>query len=277
MAQGDSCARFAPIVALLFVVSQAFTVTKTSRDRKVALGVGAGLEAAGPFAAELGALLPTTAYTVQVLLFFGLAVASAVFLFSQVQIAGEWLGFVLISLLWTLVCALCASKSFRDRADASNWAQVPMEHHADRLEYVLSICGGTLEYKALVWASFPAALGFTLTWIWVGDLALERKGLLTIGLLFNVTSCFHAAKLVRDRAQACEAQKLRNQKPFQIMVAASFLISFVLPLVAICLMPLQTNHFLFLLVGQLMSTNTALNLAKLVRDRLEVQQLRASQ
>merc|ERR1712151_1280252 len=91
----------------------------------------------------------------------------------------------------------------------------------------------------------------------------------------NASSCFHVAKLARDRESTEESRKLAMQIPFQIMVVASFAISLFVPIIAIFLMPIQINQLLFLLVGQLMTANACLNLAKFVRDRLEVRQIEA--
>lgn len=107
------------------------------------------------------------------------------------------------------------------------------------------------------------------------DLVLERKSFLSLGLIFNATSCFHLAKLVRDRDQPEEIKRLQGQIAFQLMTAGSFAISLLVPLAAVCVMPLAGHQCLFLFVGQLMTANAAMNLAKLVRDRLEVRRLRA--
>merc|ERR1719235_2160274 len=115
-----------------------------------------------------------------------------------------------------------------------------------------------------------------MVFIWNGwiHLALERKGFLSICVIFNASSCFHMAKLVRDRNDLTKLVELQKQLPFQAMVVASFALSLAIPIVSICMMNLEPEQTLFLLVGQFMTTNTTLNVAKTVRDKQEMQKLR---
>merc|ERR1712194_911356 len=97
----------------------------------------------------------------------------------------------------------------------------------------------------------------------------------SLALIFNASAGFHLAKLVRDLNDQEKAHQLRTQAAFKSMVVISFALSLIVPLVAICLMPLETQQRLFLLVGQLMTSNTSLNLAKMVRDLVEQRTLLA--
>merc|ERR1712134_246481 len=80
-----------------------------------------------------------------------------------------------------------------------------------------------------------------LSLIWAGwiELAIECKGLLSISIVFSVTSCFHMAKLVRDRADPAKYADLQKQLPYQAMIVASFAASLLIPLVAIFSMNLE--------------------------------------
>merc|ERR1712217_824499 len=127
----------------------------------------------------------------------------------------------------------------------------------------------------LVRCSFAASLLLSLIWIWSGDLVIERKAFLSLALIFNASAGFHLAKLARDLNDKKKAQELRTQAAFKSMVLISFALSLIVPLVAICLMPLEPQQRLFLLVGQLMTSNTSLNLAKMVRDLVEQKSLLA--
>jgi len=82
------------------------------------------------------------------------------------------------------------------------------------------------------------------------------------------------AKLVRDRSDPIKNEEMQKQLPFQAMVVGSFALSILIPLVSVCLMNLSNEQLLFLLVGQLMTSNTTLNVAKTVRDKQEMQKLR---
>merc|ERR1712224_605442 len=204
----------------------------------------------------------------------------AVYALARMRVQQEWYGFASLGLLWVLVAALCLQKSVRDRRDANNYAAMPPETHDAQLSDLMVVSGGTLEYRGLVWAAFPVALLVTLGWTWLGfpeaQRPMERKGFLSIALLFNAVSCFHIAKLVRDRASPTKKQELMKQTAFQVMVVLSFALSLLVEIVALIVMPLEAHQRLFLCVGQLMTANTALNLAKLVRDRFEIRTLQQS-
>merc|ERR1711924_51876 len=121
----------------------------------------------------------------------------------------------------------------------------------------------------LVYVSFFAAIGFTLGFTWSSwmNMAIERRGFLSLGVIFHASSCFHMAKLGRARNDEFKLMELSKQVPYQIMVIASFLLSWLLPLVGVCMMGLDKEQLLFQLTGQLMTTNTTLSLAKVVRDK----------
>merc|ERR1711953_1550787 len=135
-----------------------------------------------------------------------------------------------------------------------------------QLQRVVDNSIGTLEYRMLVRASFAVSIIASLMWIWNSDLVIERKGFLSLALLFNATAGFHIAKLFRDLKDTVKARELQSQTAFMLMVVSSFVVSLLVPVVAICVMPLEIQQRLFLLVGQLMTSNTCLNLAKMVRD-----------
>merc|ERR1711871_1041886 len=113
-------------------------------------------DALAPSSHDLAFLRPTRAYMGQVLLFFLAALCSAIFALVQLQTSPEWLCFAWMSLIWTVVSAICVSKSVRDQQDAKTWTAVPASRER-RFEHVLGLCEGTNEYKALVWSAFPAA------------------------------------------------------------------------------------------------------------------------
>lgn len=272
MANGDRIVVTMTTMSLLFLVSQAFTLSKVSRDRKMA--AMANPETAAGMACEF--LRPTREYQAQVLGFFLASVGFAVYSLSLVDVELEWYGSASLSMLWVLVSSLCLSKSVRDRNDAKIWAataETDASAQTQNLRHVVRVCSGTPEYVLFVWTAFLASSLLTLAWTWVGfdseQLAVERKAFLSLGLIFNMTSCFHMAKLVRDLQHAEKALELKRQLPFQVLVIASFAVSLLVPLGAVLVMPLRFEQRTFLLVGQLMTANVSLNLAKLVRDRLE--------
>jgi len=131
----------------------------------------------------------------------------------------------------------------------------------------------------IVWLSFLCAPAITLSWVWAGfsstELSVERKGLLSITLLYNIASTYHVAKLLRDRRQAARLNHMKTQStslqwPFQLMVVVNFLISVIVPVGCIIGMVKTTDHCFFLLTGFIMTTIATWNLANLVRDRHEL-------
>jgi len=263
MTDGDTCSRTLTIMAVCYVVSQSFTLAKVSRDRLMVRSCPIGSETEARF------LRPTPQYAIQVVCFFALSCMIFAYAVTLLDIDPEWYAFVALVFIWVLVSILCLTKSIRDRNDSSLWAVVEQASQPGQLQRVVDVAIGTLEYRILVRASFAVSIVFTLTWIWKVDIAVERKGFLSLALIFNATAGFHIAKLLRDLRDKEKARELRAQTAFMLMVVSSFAISLIVPVVGICIMPLQIEQRLFLLVGQLMTSNTCLNLAKMVRDLME--------
>merc|ERR1712187_453791 len=59
---------------------------------------------------------------------------------------------------------------------------------------------------------------------------------------------------------------MQSQGVFIFFVVFSFVLALLIPIVAICVTPLQIQERLFLLVGQLMTSSTMLGLTKQYRD-----------
>lgn len=263
MTDGDPCSRTLTIMAVCYVVSQSFTLAKVSRDRLMVKSCPAGSEV------EVEFMRPTPQYMVQVVCFFALSCGIFAYAVTLLDIDPEWYAFVALVFIWVLVSILCLTKSVRDRNDSSLWEAIEPASQPTQLRRLIGVSIGTLEYRTLVRASFAVSVVFTLTWIWKVDIAVERKGFLSLALIFNATAGFHIAKLLRDLKVKEKARELRAQTAFVVMVISSFAISLFAPVVGICIMPLQIEQRLFLLVGQLMTSNTCLNLAKMVRDVME--------
>merc|ERR1712046_62995 len=117
------------------------------------------------------------------------------------------------SIVWVTVSALCLSKAVRDRSDAIISSQLGPELHQSHLPRILRICKGTVEFKVFVWASAFVAIGMMLGLMWTWDaetMAIERKGFISVCVLWSEVSSFHLAKLVRDRMDAIKAKELRR-------------------------------------------------------------------
>jgi hypothetical protein len=256
----DDVTRVLTVQSIIFLVAQAFTLTRVSRDWNT-FNIG-------------NTARPTLAYFVQVVAFFIVALGLSIYSLAR-SVSGvvEWQGFYAMSLLWTTVSALCLSKAVRDRNDAGIFAKLPVESQAEQFPDVLRICNGTLEYKVFVWMSALASLGAMLGIMWTWDaevMAVERKGFVSVCVLWCEASSFHLAKLVRDRADPMKSKELRTQLPFQALVVIASVSSFSVLLGGIFLMPLKTPKKVFLVVGSGFMLSTAFFLAKHVRDQLEL-------
>jgi len=284
---GSSCGML--IVTIFFLIAQAGTLAKTSRDFKLASV--ALKESTTAQSIEFQFLRPTRLQLFQVSLFMLLSITACIYSLTQVQLtdkhsagtgsksAEEWYGFAALAMLWVLDSTYCLTRAVHDRRDAIAWAKSEKESRVKQLKYVMGMCGGTLDYNFIVWLSFLASPVITMLCVWAvfseTELSVERKGLLSITLLYNIASTYHVVKLLRDRRQArrlklSSTQSSSLQLPFQLMVTVNFLISVIVPIGCIIGMVRSTDHCFFLLTGFIMSTIATWNLANVVRDRHEL-------
>jgi len=256
--------RVMAVQSIVFLVAQGFTLTRVSKDWHTF--------------GKTESARPTLAYFGQVIAFFVAAFGFSVYSLVTSVAVVEWQGFYGMSVLWATVSTLCLSKAVRDRSDAQIWRNHLGEVQEAHLSGILRACQGTLEYQICVWISAVVAVGLMLglMWTWGAEvMAIERKGFISVCVLWCEVSSFHLAKLIRDRSNAEKAKELRQQIPFQVLVGLSSLLSFGALIVGICVMPLETPKRFYLVVGSGFMLSTAFYLAKNVRDRLELGQLLA--
>lgn len=253
----------AALNSLLFLVAQAFTLAKVARDFWFFK------------ASDLGR--PTRAYFFQVALFFVIALGFALEILHTMPAVIEWRCLFLVALLWAAVSAMCLSKAVRDRADSHRYAELGPEHHSESLSDMHALIHGTVEYRVVVWLAATSALLLLLGLVWSwNSLAIERKGFVTVAALWCETSCFHFAKLVRDRGDPARAKDLNLQLPYQAMVCASMLGSTGGLVGGAVAMPLDLPKRLFLITASGFMVTSAALLAKHVRDQQELKRLTKS-
>jgi len=252
--------------SVVFLISQAFTLAKTNRDTHVSKSD-----------ATLAVLKPTLAYLIQVFGFFVLALICATYSLIVSSTVPEWRAFFAMAIVWIMLSVLCLSRAIRDRHEAQSCESLPAEAQELRLQHIYSTCRGTLEFVVLVWGSalISVALMLGTMWSWSSDvLAVERKGYFSGMILWSWVSAFHLAKLVRDRADPVKLKELSRQIPYQALIVSSAVLSTASLIVGAVLMPLALRHRLFLLAGACFTISAAFFLAKLVRDRQEVERLK---
>mmetsp|Transcript_34334 Transcript_34334/g.80343 ORF Transcript_34334/g.80343 Transcript_34334/m.80343 type:complete len:491 (-) Transcript_34334:144-1616(-) len=269
-AADTGCAIGMLVTAVVFLVAQAATASKVSRDYRSASNLRGGL--AGEPQVLFQFLEPSRAYIIQVCVLLVLAIAAAAYSLAEVNVESEWYGFAILAMLWVLVSMLSTAKTFRDRREAEIWKQIPKESHGKWLQQVVAACGGSIEHTVLVWLAFLASTALTFAWIWFGfskeELAAERKGLLSLAILYNIASDFHVSKLFFDGGHG-----VKQPLSMKFMVVGNFVVSLVVPVVAIVSMNLAADGTFFLITGVLMTAHSTLSLAKSMQDTQEVEEL----
>jgi len=153
MTEDDSCDRSLSLMAVLFLVSQAFSFAKVSQNRKMAMVIPMGPHKS---------LMPTEAEYWLLLVFFLLALSFTIYALTQVK----WAGFAVMAVVWVLVSSLSLAKYDRDRRDAVLWEALPPESREGHLRHVFRACSGPWEFRVFFWVAFLGALGGTLIWVW---------------------------------------------------------------------------------------------------------------
>jgi hypothetical protein len=253
--------------SLAFLLAQSFTLSRVARDFwcfKVT---------------ERGR--PSAVYFGVVSLLFLVALGFACFSLVTLDASLEWSCLDAVALAWIVVSVMCLSKAVRDRADAAAFAARAISSscmdHEDVLSELCASVRGTVEYRVCVWSGALVAvcLMLCLTWSW-GDLTLDRKGFISICAIWCETSCFHFAKLVRDRADSAKADDLKLQLPYQVLVSVSLFGSVAVLVGAAAAIPVDVSKRLFLWAASgFLVTSTAF-LAKHVRDQQELVKLQVA-
>jgi len=269
MTPEDTSGRDLLLGGFMFAVSLSWTVANVSRDR---LMVISGPRSAADEVAFLG---PTPLYVAFVSFSFALSVGWFVYVISSVEVHPEWYGFTALTFLWVLLSVFLLTNSVRDRKDASTFSSRPpaSQQEQEQLKSLISISIGTLGSRMLVKMAFTLSIVFSFFWIWAANIVVERKELLSILIFFNATAGFHFGKLLRD-LKGNISQEMQSQGAYIVFVGFCFILAVVIPIVAICVMPLQIQERLFLLVGQLMTSSTMLSLTKVLRDLSEQEALK---
>jgi len=260
-------------LATLYMTSSGFTLAKTFRDRLLA----SLLEDVHHTQSVCSALRGTEAWAVQVVASFILAVGFSFYTLLNNVGDGDWTGdsgFAVCACVFAVVSTMNVAKAVRDRADAITLDTVQFQDEQTKSDKILSVSSGSYAYYLLTAFGFVTASSTTVTgmfWIDEEVINLDRKGFIFMALLLAITSAFHIAKLVRDLADPVLAQNANC--PYIVMVVFSFLCALILGVGGIHYMPIPDPKKRFLVNGLCFCICSALALAKLVRDRNEVQKL----
>lgn len=255
-------------VSFLFLIAQSFSMAKMMRDY-LAANVGA-------WSLDTSFVAPTAAFAAQTVVFYFIALGCAINAVASVEMSLQWRGLIGMLLVWITSSSMHLAKTMRDSRDADLWLKLEEDQHSLRTEYITNLAKGTPAYQALVWCSFLLSLGMTLGWMWTWEeevISLAGKGFFSVCFLFSVVSCFHFAKLVRDREDPIEQMKLAKNPAFQFLTIVSFLVSVAITAAGCLFVEAQTEQTMFLFTGFVFSVTSALALAKLVRDRIESETL----
>lgn len=220
---------------------------------------------------------PTLVNVGQSLFFFGLAILLLAHALGNIV---TWPAFYSLGSLWVIVSALLVSKWIRDR----NYSQIFQSVHDDDLkeifDKVIGVCKGSIEFQVFIWLSF--AVAFLTTQItqlgWKDDdLQIAYKGTVTLFSLWCLTGTIHMAKVLRDRRDPVIGEQLKEQYPFQCMVASSFALSSCLIFVLIALPDLHDWQQFFFCVGWGYTMVATFAVVTHVRDRREALHILAAE
>jgi hypothetical protein len=215
---------------------------------------------------------PTTSYAAQTILFYVIALLSAGSAVASVEMDGQWRGVIVMLLVWITSASMHLAKTMRDTRDADLWMKLEKDKRPYRTEYITNLSRGTISYQVLVWLSFIISTGVTLGWMWTWDedvISLPGKGFFSVCFIFAVVSCFHFAKLVRDRNDPIEKLKLAKNPAFQFLTVVSFVASVGMTLVGCFMFEARNEQTMFVFAGFSYAVTSSLALAKLVRDKIE--------
>merc|ERR1712048_500342 len=111
---------------------------------------------------------------------------------------------------------------------------------------------------------------FYLLWVWAGfssaDLGIEKKGLLTLAMLYNLSSAFFFTRYDFDLRHPKLMGKKDSDCLHQVFVLGNFAVSSIVPIMFIVGMAPTTELMFLLLTGQLMTTCCSLHAATLLLD-----------
>jgi hypothetical protein len=260
-------------LAALFMTSSGFTLAKTYRDRLLA----SLLEDVAHTAAVCSALRGTDAWGIQVVASFLIAVGFSFYTLLTSVGDGDWTGdsgFAVCACVFAVVSTMNLAKAVRDRADALTLDTVAFASEWTKCEKILLVSRGSQANYVLCVFGFVTASFTTIGgMLWIDDevLNIDRKGFILMGMLLAITSAFNIAKLVRDLADPVLAQNANC--PFVIMTVCSFLGALILGVGGVFYMPIPDSKKRFIVNGLCFCVASSFALAKLVRDRNEVQKL----
>jgi len=249
------------VQSVAFLIAQSFVVSRTWRDWSLCQ------------VTDLARPSPVYAATVGMFLF----VAVGMSLYCMAVIV-KWHGFYVLSLLWVSISAVLSSKAVRDRDFAKRSLLQLSEQNSEGGDEIMGVCSNSPEYQAVVWGSAAFAVGTTLVllWSWEEDIMeLTMKGFFTLCVFFSQGSTFHLGKLMHDRADPIKSKELQEHVPFQVVVVASSIVSYIVPLLVVCLTTLETSKRFFLLTGLGFMMSSSFFLVKHSKDQSEFQKLMA--
>jgi len=176
--------------------------------------------------------------------------------------------------VFAIVSTMNLAKAVRDRADAITLDTVAFADEYTKCEKILMVSRGSQANFVLCVVGFGIASSTTIGgMLWMDDevINFDRKGFILMGMILAITSAFNVAKLVRDLADPVLAQNANC--PFIIMTASSFVAALFLGVGGVLQMPIPDPKKRFIVNGLFFCVASSFALAKLVRDRNEVQKL----
>jgi hypothetical protein len=249
------------IQPVAFLVAQAFTVTTVYRDRMLKQSPVIHIDK------------PTLIYSGQSIGFFVVAVGCVVF---NLIATAEWPGFYGVCALWVLVSSLAFSKDMRDRNYADVFTHVNPEDQHECYPKLAQLVNASIEYQVFVWltGAFGVLNFLGVVWTWDESIMdVKDKGFFTLVAIWCEASTFRLAMMIRDWNDENRRRWMQEQMAFQVIIGLGCLVGHGVCILVISFHDIRDWQRLLLFSAWGNSITTLFLVARLVRDRMEVQQL----
>jgi hypothetical protein len=173
-----------------------------------------------------------------------------------------------------------------DSAEEREYAELQRQRREHVVEVLADLLNGSHAWNFFCRAGWLLSHSTVFGGIYMlPDLAVERKGFLTIGLLYSTSATMQLTKFIRDRGEANRTERaveakllpafaamgtihaLRGTREWQMACIGSWLAAVGASFFGIMRMPLKAHQRLFLVMGLCCSVSSTITLSKQIRDQ----------
>lgn len=261
-------------LTVFYLVSSTFTLAKTIRDRQMSKAI------------DFPLLAGTAGWFWQCVISFCVAFLSCVYAAlvveapeiaidigtKSIRSQKEPIGFLLIGLSFALSSTLSMAQMVRDRQDALYYLEDKNTDAEAKQQSLLNLVKGSqIFYGAAIWSLFLFDVVAFLYSVSRFHLSNERIDLLILGVSFVVYACFILAKAIRDNLSKEDVLHPTAAHWFMYVVAP--IVAMGLTMAGLLEIPLSLEQKAFMVLNIVCIMSVTFSLAKVVRDRQEVERL----